>query len=334
MPRDSGALQTGAHGAVMTPADMLAHAVTNGAGLEVVEKLMSLQDRWEANQARKAFDDAMARMREKMPRVVKDKKVDFSTAKGRTNYQYEDLDSVTSAISPVMAELGLSFRWRTDNSASGVKVSCIISHRGGHYEETSLSAPVDASGNKNTIQAIGSAITYLQRYTLKAALGLAAGVDDDGHGGRDNRADDQADQKCPQQRPGPASKANSRETYARLSKANAGLDSVEKHAKFWSQKSAQAAFASLPDDWKQSLGQERDRKLSELKAQVVPADTGPINPDEFLADLEAELAQAADADAVAAIWSARAPEDALDFPPDLDRAQALRDAAMQRVGGV
>src|SRR5690606_5500273 len=38
----------------------------------------------------------------------------------------------------------------------------------------------DSSGSKNAIQAIGSTLTYLQRYTLIQALGLAASDDDDG----------------------------------------------------------------------------------------------------------------------------------------------------------
>ena len=59
-------------------------------------------------------------------------------------------------------------------------VTCIVAHRDGHFEETTLSAGHDQSGNKNSIQAVGSTITYLQRYTLKAALGLAASDDDDG----------------------------------------------------------------------------------------------------------------------------------------------------------
>ena len=41
-----------------------------------------------------------------------------------------------------------------------------------------MAAP-DASGNKNAIQAVISAVTYLQRATLKAKCGLAAGRDDD-----------------------------------------------------------------------------------------------------------------------------------------------------------
>src|SRR5690606_13579685 len=58
-----------------------------------------------------------------------------------------------------------------------------------HSEENSLAGPADNSGSKNAIQAIGSTLTYLQRYTLIQALGLAAADDDDGrsHGKTDEQ---------------------------------------------------------------------------------------------------------------------------------------------------
>ena len=59
-------------------------------------------------------------------------------------------------------------------------VTCNLAHEAGHSEETTLSGPADNTGNKNAIQAIGSTLTYLQRYTLVQALGLAAAQDDDG----------------------------------------------------------------------------------------------------------------------------------------------------------
>jgi hypothetical protein len=55
-----------------------------------------------------------------------------------------------------------------------------LSHRDGHYEETTLTTGRDDGAGRNAIQQVGSTITYLQRYTLKAALGLAAAADDDG----------------------------------------------------------------------------------------------------------------------------------------------------------
>jgi hypothetical protein len=156
-------------------------AVSGGAGIDVLERLLGLQERWAANQARQAFDAAMAALRADLPTITKAREVDFTSTKGRTHYLYEDLSSVTEAVSPAMARHGLSFRWQTDSSQVGaIAVTCIVSHAKGHNERTSLSCAADDSGSKNDIQAIGSAVTYLQRYTLKAALGLAASADDDG----------------------------------------------------------------------------------------------------------------------------------------------------------
>lgn len=161
------------------PPQLLGQAIAAGANIEVIERLMALQERWQASQAKRAFDNAMATLRTELPPIVKSNSVDFTSNRGRTHYKYEDLHDVTEAITPVMAKHGLSFRWRTE-PGEPVKVTCIVSHRDGHSEECALSAPRDESGNKNAIQALGSAITYLQRYTLKAALGVAAARDDDG----------------------------------------------------------------------------------------------------------------------------------------------------------
>lgn len=170
-----------ATGTAVTPMDMIDRALASNANPDTLEKLMTLQERWEKNQARKSFDAAMAALRAEMPDIVKSSTVDYKNKTGeRTQYKFEDLSLVTTALSPVMAKHGLSFRWRTDQQNGGVTVTCVISHRDGHYEETSLHAAPDNSGSKNSIQAIGSTVTYLQRYTLKAAVGVAASRDDDG----------------------------------------------------------------------------------------------------------------------------------------------------------
>lgn len=167
--------------AVLTPMDMLERAVSSNAGIEVIEKMMALQERWEKNQARKAFDNALADAKAEIPIIQKNREVDFTSAKGRTHYRHEDLAEVVRTITPILARHGLSHRFRTTSNANEpVTVTCIISHRDGHFEENTLSAGRDESGNKNSIQAIGSTSTYLQRMTLKAALGLAASDDDDG----------------------------------------------------------------------------------------------------------------------------------------------------------
>lgn len=166
----------------ITPMSMLEKAVVSGSSIEIIERLMDLQERWDVKQARKAFDEAMANAKAEIPTIIKNRAVDFTSAKGRTNYRYEDLESVASAVSPVLSKYGLSYRFRaTSNVNEPINVTCIISHRAGHFEEMTLCAGRDESGNKNSIQAIGSTLTYLQRMTLKAALGLAVSNDDDGN---------------------------------------------------------------------------------------------------------------------------------------------------------
>lgn len=162
-----------------TPMDMLNMAVARG-DTQLAERLMDLHERWEKGQARRAFDEAIAAAKAEIPVIAKNREVDFTSQKGRTHYRHEDLAEIARTVDPVLARHGLSYRFRTSSAVNEpVSVTCILSHKDGHSEENTLFAGRDDSGNKNSIQAIGSTITYLQRYTLKAALGLAAAQDDD-----------------------------------------------------------------------------------------------------------------------------------------------------------
>lgn len=171
----------------MTPMSMLDRAISSGASIEVLEKLMGLQERHEANQARKAFDNAMAAAKAEIPTITKNREVDFTSTKGRTHYRYEDLGEIARVVSPILAKHGLSYRYRMTSAVNEpVSVTCIVSHRDGHFEENTLCAGRDDTGGKNAIQQIGSTLTYLQRMTLKGALGIAVSNDDDGKGSEDS----------------------------------------------------------------------------------------------------------------------------------------------------
>jgi hypothetical protein len=171
----------------MTPMDLMQRALEAG-NLELVERMMVLQERWEKNQARKSFDAAMSLVRAELPVIIKNRSVGFTSSRtgGSTSYRHEDLAGIARQVDPLLARHGLTYRFRTACEAGRLTVTCILSHSDGHYEENTLSAPHDTSGQKNPHQAIASAQTYLQRYTLKAALGLSASEDDDGRGGREN----------------------------------------------------------------------------------------------------------------------------------------------------
>lgn len=163
-----------------TPMEMLNSAMANGAPVETIKMLMDLHERWTAGHARREFDEAMAKAKSEIPPVLKNRKVDFTTAKGRTNYRFEDFAEIARTVDPILSRYGLSYRFRLHQDGRNITVTCILSHRAGHSEETTLIGSPDDTGNKNDKQAVGSTVTYLQRYTLKAALGLASSEDTDG----------------------------------------------------------------------------------------------------------------------------------------------------------
>ena len=155
-----------------SPADMIRVAVSGGADLDKLEKLLALQERWEANEAKKAFHLAMSQFKENPPQIFKDKAVSFGA--GKAAYKHATLANVCEKINSGLSKYGLSASWVTAQKENKeISVTCKITHEKGHSEETTISAPSDTSGSKNAIQAIGSTITYLERYTLLALTGLA-----------------------------------------------------------------------------------------------------------------------------------------------------------------
>src|SRR5690606_12572130 len=123
-----------------SPAHMLQIAVERGADIDQLQKLMELYERWEKSQARKAFDAAISAAKSQIKPIIKSREVDFTTAKGRTHYMYEDLAQIASEVDPILAEFGLSYRYRSSQEGNKLTVTCVIAHRDGHSEETTLSA--------------------------------------------------------------------------------------------------------------------------------------------------------------------------------------------------
>lgn len=164
------------------PKDLIAYAISQNAPIETLEKLMWLQECYEKNEARKAYTKAMAAFKSDPPDIYKNKHVSFGTTRGTTEYDHATLDHVSDVVGRALSKHGLSHNWTIEQNGK-IKVTCTITHIMGHSESTSLESEAETSGTKNSIQAIGSAITYLQRYTLLALAGIAAkGQDNDGAG--------------------------------------------------------------------------------------------------------------------------------------------------------
>jgi hypothetical protein len=167
------------------PGDLLVHAMNNGASMEQLEKLLDLKMRHEANEARKDYVAAMAEFKKNPPTILKDKAVGYTNKDGTfTGYKHATLGNVTNAIVEGLAAHGFSHNWVVRQNNGIIEVDCTITHRAGHSEKVTMQATKDDSGKKNAIQQVASAVTYLQRYTLLLATGLATHdqADDDAEG--------------------------------------------------------------------------------------------------------------------------------------------------------
>lgn len=172
----------------VTPMQMLQAAVAQGADLERIQKLMDLQDRWEAKQALHAFNAALAAFKKNPPTIVKD-----LMNKQYTNAWYTSLGNLVNTTNAALGEHGLSASWEIEQGEL-IAVTCILEHVLGHSRRVRLEGPPDTSGSKNTLQQIRSTLTYLKGSTFEAVTGIASRVgnqDDDGNGaGKKEKVED------------------------------------------------------------------------------------------------------------------------------------------------
>lgn len=170
---------------VLTPIELLSAAQVSGAPPELLEKYMALYERWEANEARKAFVEAFAAFKSEAVTIIRNKTVTDGPLKGKS---YAELFSFVDAVTPALSKHGLSASWNiTKDEKDWIEVTCTIEHVLGHARRVPMGGPPDAGGAKNAIQARASTVTYLERHTLKAACGIAErGDDKDGNGSGNN----------------------------------------------------------------------------------------------------------------------------------------------------
>lgn len=148
-----------------------------------LQALLEMKERWSREEARKAFVVALTNFKANPPEVLKTRHVSFGVGGCKTSYNHADLAEASAQIGAALSEHGLSHRWNVEQTKEGrIAVTCILTHVLGHSESVRMESPSDQSGGKNNIQAIGSATSYLQRYTLFAAAGVIAKEQEDDDG--------------------------------------------------------------------------------------------------------------------------------------------------------
>ena len=168
--------------------DIVRFAVQSGAPIETIERMMALQERWQAGIAEKAYFAAMNAVQAEMRPVVK---------KGfnpQTNSKFERDEEIDELLTPVYCAHGfaISFSEGEAKEAGMTRIVADVMHTGGHHREYHVDLALDDVGiagktNKTKVHGKGSTLTYGKRYLKRQIFNLTlTGEDDDGNGGRGN----------------------------------------------------------------------------------------------------------------------------------------------------
>lgn len=92
--------------------------------------------------------------------------------------KYSDLSEVLGNLRPLLAKNQLALSQFPSFENGIVSVTSLLAHASGEWIESTASAPA----TKQDVQGVGSAITYLKRYSATSIVGMAsADQDDDGN---------------------------------------------------------------------------------------------------------------------------------------------------------
>lgn len=156
-------------------------------------KLIELQKDIMAVNAKAAFDRDYDAMVLEVPIISRRGKV--LNKAGGVQSRYSKFEDIQKVIKPLAKRFGFHQGFRTEWPETLVcEVVGTLHHREGHVRESRFRSASDASGGKNAIQGLGSAVSYGKRYvTIDLFNIVCEGVDDDGQkAGRQQQDEPQA----------------------------------------------------------------------------------------------------------------------------------------------
>ena len=165
-----------------SPAELIQMVVAGKGSLEQLEKLLGIQERYEANEARKEFASAFAIAQANITAVVKTK------LNPQTHSKYADLGDILKIAQPVYTAEGFSLIFYEGDTTApeSIRVCADVLHSAGHRETYHYDVPLDGVGlkgnaNMTKIHGKSSSVSYGRRYLMCMIWNIPT-QDDDGNG--------------------------------------------------------------------------------------------------------------------------------------------------------
>jgi hypothetical protein len=151
------------------------------ADLDRLDRIAVIYERALSREAEQAFARALIQMQRRLP--VLDELGEVTDESGAVKSTYASWEDTVETIRPILFRHGFALSFRPGISPRGEPVVVgVLRHEAGHKEEAELVLPADVSGGKNPVQAVGSSLSYGQRYVTKLLLNLASRKLDDDDG--------------------------------------------------------------------------------------------------------------------------------------------------------
>lgn len=166
--------------------------------IDKFERLMAMKERVEADAARRAYNDAMA----KAQADIAEQPIVRRAKNDHTKSHYARLEDILQVVTPIATKHGFRMSFGTTDSPvkDHYRVTCKLAHASGHEENYQADIPSDLVGsqgkaNKTAVQGFGSTMSYGRRYLVLLIFNLAL-VNEDNDGNR-QRAPRQEDEDAP-----------------------------------------------------------------------------------------------------------------------------------------
>jgi len=159
-----------------------------------LEHILALYERLTGKEAERAYNAAKGRILKKLAgiKIVKNRPVLSEIDKGKPQkgtyeaFKYAPLEEIDKHLRPLLAEEDMDLSYSGEPcEGGGILILGRLKHLpSGHYEDSFMPAPLDITGGKSDVQAVGSTNSFLRRYVACNIFNIVVvGDDDDGTGG-------------------------------------------------------------------------------------------------------------------------------------------------------
>jgi ERF superfamily len=165
-----------------------------GTDVERLERMIGMYERLQAREAELAYNAAKGRILKKLAgiKIVKNRSAVREIENGKPQkgtyetFKYAPLEEIDKHLRPLLAEEDMDLSYSDEPLEGGsILIRGRLKHLpGGHYEDSFMPAPLDTTGGKSEVQAVGSTNSFLRRYVACNIFNIVVvGDDDDGTGG-------------------------------------------------------------------------------------------------------------------------------------------------------